>query len=56
MRKRGVLFATHSLHFRVHTRVLLTLLVACAVAAALWAQPVNTGAPARDAASFAVTP
>ncbi len=39
MRNAGVLFATHSLHFRVHTRVLLTLLVACAVTAALWAQP-----------------
>jgi len=38
-----VLLATHSIHFRVHTRVLLTLLVACAVATALWAQ-----APAHD--------
>lgn len=37
MRNGRVLFATHSLHFRVHTRVLLTLLVACAVTAALWA-------------------
>jgi hypothetical protein len=37
-----VLPATHSLHFRVHTRVLLTLFVACAVTAALWAE-----APAR---------
>ncbi|WP_415907372.1 hypothetical protein [Oleiharenicola sp. Vm1] len=34
-----MLFATHSLHFRVHTRVLLTLLVACAVTMALWAEP-----------------
>lgn len=39
MQNGGVLFATHSLHFRVHTRVLLTLLVACAVTMALWAEP-----------------
>lgn len=31
--------AIHSLHFRVHTRVLLTLLVALAATAALWAEP-----------------
>ncbi|MBX3735123.1 MAG: SMP-30/gluconolactonase/LRE family protein [Candidatus Didemnitutus sp.] len=43
-----MLLATHSIHFRVHTRVLLTLLVACAIATAMWAQP---SAPAllRDA-------
>lgn len=39
MQNARVLFATHSLHFRVHTRVLLTLLVACAVTMALWAEP-----------------
>ncbi len=38
-----MLLATHSIHFRVHTRVLLTLLVACAIATAMWAQP-----PARE--------
>lgn len=39
-----MLLATHSIHFRVHTRVLLTLLVACAIATVMWAQPT-----ARDA-------
>lgn len=34
-----VLLANHSLQFRVHTRVLLTLLVALAATAALWAEP-----------------
>jgi hypothetical protein len=38
MRNAGVLFATHSLHFRVHTRVLLTLFVACAITLVLWAK------------------
>lgn len=32
-----MLLATHSLHFRVHTRVLLTLLVALAAATLIWA-------------------
>jgi hypothetical protein len=49
LRIAGVLFATHSLHFRVHTRVLLTLLVACAVTMALWAEP-PTRALFREAA------
>lgn len=34
-----VLIAFHSLHFRVHTRVLLTLLIALAATALLWAEP-----------------
>ena len=38
-----VLPLTHSLHFRVHTRVLLTLLVALAAAAVLWAEPSYRG-------------
>lgn len=49
MQNGGVLVATHSLHFRVHTRVLLTLLVACAVTVALWAEP-STRQLFRDAA------
>ncbi len=34
-----VLLAHHSLQFRVHTRVILTLLVAVAATAVLWAEP-----------------
>lgn len=34
-----MLLAHHSLHFRVHTRVLLTLVIALAATAALWAEP-----------------
>lgn len=37
--KPCVLPANHSLHFRVHTRTLITLLVALAATAALWAEP-----------------
>ncbi|MDP1581424.1 MAG: hypothetical protein Q8M02_14215 [Candidatus Didemnitutus sp.] len=36
-----VLLAFHSLHFRVHTRVWLTLLVALAATALLWAGPTH---------------
>lgn len=50
MQNGRVLVATHSLHFRVHTRVLLTLLVACAVTMALWAEP-PTRQLFRDAAA-----
>ncbi|MBI2510418.1 MAG: hypothetical protein HYV96_00435 [Opitutae bacterium] len=50
MQNARVLFATHSLHFRVHTRVLLTLIVACAVTIALWAEP-PTRLLFRDAAT-----
>ncbi|MDP2137345.1 MAG: hypothetical protein Q8J74_05780 [Candidatus Didemnitutus sp.] len=39
MQSCGVLLATHSLHFRVHTRVLLTLLVALAATTLIWAEP-----------------
>lgn len=72
MQNGRVLFATHSLHFRVHTRVLLTLLVACAVTMALWAEPPmrasasgaavvhrdtsSACAAPRDGSVFAVTP
>lgn len=48
------MLAIHSLHFRVHTRVLLTLLIALAATAALWAEPEHrqllreAGAAQRD--------
>lgn len=34
-----MLLAHHSLHFRVHTRVLVTLVIALAATAVLWAEP-----------------
>lgn len=47
---RLVPLSTHSLHFRVHTRVLLTLLLAFAAAWCLWtARPVE---PQRETAAF----
>jgi len=42
--------ASHSLHFRVHTRVLLTLVIALAIATALWAEPAQS-VLLRDAAA-----
>jgi sugar lactone lactonase YvrE len=35
----AVLLAHHSLHFRVHTRVFVTLVIALAATAVLWAEP-----------------
>lgn len=54
-----MVLALHSLHFRVHTRVLLTLLVACAVTSALWAestprQLLSEAATAQAAGQFAL--
>jgi len=54
-----VVLALHSLHFRVHTRVLLTLLVACAVTSALWAntsarQLLGEAAAAQEAGQLAL--
>lgn len=59
MQNGRVVVALHSLTFRVHTRVLLTLFVACAIAGIMWAdapalEPVSaavnhTCAPAHDA-------
>ena len=36
-----MLLPSLSLQFRVHTRVLLTLLIALLVTAAMWAEPMN---------------
>ena len=54
----GVLLASHSLHFRVHTRVLLTLAVALIVAAVAFAAPtapelLRDAAAARQAGDVA---
>jgi hypothetical protein len=50
LQKKGVLPASHSLHFRVHTRVLLTLIVALAVVTITWGQA-SAGVLLREAAA-----
>jgi len=48
-----VLPASHSLLFRVHTRVFVTLLVALAVTSLVWAEPVSPRALVREAGEAA---